>query len=361
MTLPVAGGAVPRDDVELGASAIGAVRARAGKRATTAARRSRPGVEASTLCRLNGAAGSCNVDRKIERACRDGTRSRTALVHGMARNRSGRRSRRRRGRDGRARAPARTWTPSTAPLLDEHCSKRRRVNGPFSRNLIDQLTSLGLAYQEHDRHELALAMFDRALFVQAFQRRALQPRSGGARRTAHRQRACDRPGQRPPRSFRTDWSSSRGAIAPIRGPRRFSATRPSGSSTITSAICSGDLPAFSRSTARVRSDARLPASGRLAGTTTRPSWRSSRNVAGASGRARGARGRAHAHLLSRSEHAAPLVPRPRRLCCTALGLVSYLRRVEYTRVAIAVAPSTMRGRSSSSRTGRCSSRATARP
>ena len=55
----------------------------------------------------------------------------------------------------------------TEPLLESIQQEEAR-NGPFSRNLIDQLTSLGLAYQEHDRHELALAMFDRALFVKRF-------------------------------------------------------------------------------------------------------------------------------------------------------------------------------------------------
>ena len=79
------------------------------------------------LCRLNRAAASCNVDRKSERACRDGTRSRTALVHGVARNRRGRRSRRRRGRDGRAR-PARTWTPSPS-RCSRASSKKRRATG----------------------------------------------------------------------------------------------------------------------------------------------------------------------------------------------------------------------------------------
>jgi tetratricopeptide (TPR) repeat protein len=55
----------------------------------------------------------------------------------------------------------------TEPLLGS-IEQEEALNGPFSRNLIDMLTSLGLAYQEHDRHELALAMFDRALFVKRF-------------------------------------------------------------------------------------------------------------------------------------------------------------------------------------------------
>ncbi len=55
----------------------------------------------------------------------------------------------------------------TTPMLDS-IAQEETQNGPFSRNLIDLLTSLGLAYQEHDRHELALAMFDRALFVKRF-------------------------------------------------------------------------------------------------------------------------------------------------------------------------------------------------
>jgi len=55
----------------------------------------------------------------------------------------------------------------TEPMLEGIAQEETR-NGPFSRNLIDLLTSLGLAYQEHDRHELALAMFDRALFVKRF-------------------------------------------------------------------------------------------------------------------------------------------------------------------------------------------------
>ena len=55
----------------------------------------------------------------------------------------------------------------TGPMLDS-IAQEETQNVPFSRNLIDLLTSLGLAYQEHDRHELALAMFDRALFVKRF-------------------------------------------------------------------------------------------------------------------------------------------------------------------------------------------------
>ena len=55
----------------------------------------------------------------------------------------------------------------TQPLLQSIEQEEAR-NGPFSRNLIDLLTSLGLAYQEHDRHDLALGMFDRALFLTRF-------------------------------------------------------------------------------------------------------------------------------------------------------------------------------------------------
>jgi hypothetical protein len=55
----------------------------------------------------------------------------------------------------------------TEPLLASIEEEEAR-NGPFSRELVDLLTSLGLAYQEHDRHDLALGMFDRALFLRRF-------------------------------------------------------------------------------------------------------------------------------------------------------------------------------------------------
>jgi hypothetical protein len=56
---------------------------------------------------------------------------------------------------------------ATEPLLASIEAEEAR-NGPFSRGLVDLLTSLGLAYQEHDRHDLALGMFDRALFLRRF-------------------------------------------------------------------------------------------------------------------------------------------------------------------------------------------------
>ncbi len=59
------------------------------------------------------------------------------------------------------------WEAATEPLLASIEEEEAR-NGPFSRNLIDLLTSLGLAYQEYDRHDLALGMFDRALFLRRF-------------------------------------------------------------------------------------------------------------------------------------------------------------------------------------------------
>src|SRR5688572_5849562 len=59
------------------------------------------------------------------------------------------------------------WEAATEPLLASIEEEEAR-NGPFSRDLIDLLTSLGLAYQEYDRHDLALGMFDRALFLRRF-------------------------------------------------------------------------------------------------------------------------------------------------------------------------------------------------
>jgi len=55
----------------------------------------------------------------------------------------------------------------TEPLIAS-IEEEEALNGPFSRELIDLLTSLGLTYQEHDRHDLALGMFDRALFLRRF-------------------------------------------------------------------------------------------------------------------------------------------------------------------------------------------------
>ena len=63
-------------------------------------------------------------------------------------------------------APATTLTPRRSRC--SRASKEEALNWPFSRDLVDLLTSLGLAYQEHDRHDLALAMFDRALFLERF-------------------------------------------------------------------------------------------------------------------------------------------------------------------------------------------------
>jgi hypothetical protein len=120
----------------------------------------------------------------------------------------------------------------TEPMLESIQEEEAR-NGPFSRNLIDQLTSLGLAYQEHDRHELALAMFDRALFV----KRSTTPfaRSGGAQNGSSIRVAI---GQA------TRLAQDRLVALARRNPRSacrtIFMTRPSGRSTTTSAICGGD-------------------------------------------------------------------------------------------------------------------------
>jgi hypothetical protein len=130
-----------------------------------AARPSSLAVEAFDPCfRLNGAAQSCNVEREIIRACR-------AMARGPAQHWSvawlalaacv-----------GVSAGAAETGAPGsgddvdavTEPLLAS-IEEEEALNGPFSRELVDLLTSLGLAYQEHDRHDLALVMFDRALYL----------------------------------------------------------------------------------------------------------------------------------------------------------------------------------------------------
>jgi hypothetical protein len=63
--------------------------------------------------------------------------------------------------------PGEDWEAATEPLLASIEQEEAR-NGPFSPDLIDLLTSLGLAYQENDRHDLALAIFDRALYLRRF-------------------------------------------------------------------------------------------------------------------------------------------------------------------------------------------------
>ena len=52
----------------------------------------------------------------------------------------------------------------TEPLLSSIAEEEAR-NGPYSANLIEPLTSLGLAYQENGEDVLALAVLDRALYL----------------------------------------------------------------------------------------------------------------------------------------------------------------------------------------------------
>jgi hypothetical protein len=52
----------------------------------------------------------------------------------------------------------------TEPLLTSIAEEEAR-NGPYSANLVELLTSLGLAYQENDEDVLALAVLDRALYL----------------------------------------------------------------------------------------------------------------------------------------------------------------------------------------------------
>ena len=52
----------------------------------------------------------------------------------------------------------------TDPLL-KSIAKEEAQNGPFSANLIELLTSLGLAYQEYGEDVLALGVLDRALYL----------------------------------------------------------------------------------------------------------------------------------------------------------------------------------------------------
>jgi hypothetical protein len=59
---------------------------------------------------------------------------------------------------------ARALTAITEPLLNNIAEEEAR-NGPFSANLIELLTSLGLAYQESGENVLAVAVLDRALYL----------------------------------------------------------------------------------------------------------------------------------------------------------------------------------------------------
>jgi tetratricopeptide (TPR) repeat protein len=61
-------------------------------------------------------------------------------------------------------APAEDWAALTEPLLSSIEEEEAR-NGPLSPNLVELLTSLGLAYQEGGEHVLAVAMLDRALYL----------------------------------------------------------------------------------------------------------------------------------------------------------------------------------------------------
>jgi tetratricopeptide (TPR) repeat protein len=61
--------------------------------------------------------------------------------------------------------PAEDFSAITEPLLATIGEEEAR-NGPLSRDLIDPLTSLGLAYQENGDHLLAVAVLDRALHLQ---------------------------------------------------------------------------------------------------------------------------------------------------------------------------------------------------
>lgn len=55
----------------------------------------------------------------------------------------------------------------TEPLLSS-IAEEEAQNGPFSRNLVDMLMRLGLTYQEYDEHVLAVAVLDRALFLKRY-------------------------------------------------------------------------------------------------------------------------------------------------------------------------------------------------
>lgn len=59
-------------------------------------------------------------------------------------------------------APDTDWPALTEPLLSSIEAEEAR-NGPFSRELVELLTSLGLTYQENGEHVLAVAVLDRAL------------------------------------------------------------------------------------------------------------------------------------------------------------------------------------------------------
>jgi hypothetical protein len=60
--------------------------------------------------------------------------------------------------------PADDLTKLTEPLLASIADEEAR-NGPYSRQLIELLTSLGLAYQENGEDVLAVTVLDRALYV----------------------------------------------------------------------------------------------------------------------------------------------------------------------------------------------------
>ena len=174
--------------------------------------------------------------------------------------------RRRRGRAGRARVSRSSdWTPSPSRCSSSIEEEEAR-NGPFSRNLVELLTSLGLAYQEYGEHELARRHARSCALLEALQRRAVQPRSGAARGTAHRQRARDRA-----HSF---GRGAPGTIArareaqPRRSARRADLPRRgrAASSRTTSAICAESFrPSLRCNGAGSKKPVRRPASGKLAG------------------------------------------------------------------------------------------------
>ena len=66
-----------------------------------------------------------------------------------------------------AREPRSSIDDVTEPLLARVEAEEAR-DGPFSRNLIDLLASLGFAYQEYGDHDLARAILERALYLQRF-------------------------------------------------------------------------------------------------------------------------------------------------------------------------------------------------
>ncbi len=129
-----------------------------------AARPSSLAVEAfDPFFRLNGAARSCNVDREIIRASRwHAVPHSTGRWHGSQSLRASASAPVR--RRGARPAPATTSTPSPS-RCSSSIEDEEALNGPFSRDLVDLLTSLGLAYQEHDRHDLASSCSTAPLYL----------------------------------------------------------------------------------------------------------------------------------------------------------------------------------------------------